>query len=98
MNHQQQIVPGITVEHSGQATIDPALHDILLDLALALEGPTGLPVDIQHIVAAIVLAARQNELNADQPLIGNDPNLIAILMPHVKSVFKLYGGNLGDDD
>ena len=94
----RHIVPGITISPSGQATIDPSLHEILFDLALDLEGPTDLPVDIQHVVAAIVLAARQNELDANTPLAADDQTLIDVLTPHVKSVFKHYGGNVGSDD
>jgi hypothetical protein len=42
-NHQ--IVPGIVVTSSGQATVDPSLADVLFDLAIKLEEPTSLPVD-----------------------------------------------------
>jgi len=59
---QQQIVPGISVFSSGQATVDPSLAEVLFDLALQLEGPTDLPVDVEHVVAAIVFAARKGEL------------------------------------
>ncbi len=65
---QQQIVPGISVSSSGQASVDPSLADVLFDLALQLEGPTDLPVDVEHVLAAIVLAARNGELAPDKPL------------------------------
>ncbi len=97
MNKQRQIVPGITVSQSGQATIDPSLKDILFDLALNLEAPTGLPVDIEHVVAAIVLATRADELDANTPIVADDKTMISVLTPHVKSVFARYGGNVGDD-
>lgn len=51
---QLQIVPGISVSSSGQASVDPSLADVLFDLALQLEGPTNLPVDVEHVRAAIV--------------------------------------------
>jgi hypothetical protein len=95
---QQQIVPGISVSSSGQASVDPSLADVLFDLALQLEGPTELPVDVEHVLAAIVLAARNGELAPDKPLTSNDPALADILTVHVKTVFAKYGGNVGTDN
>ena len=95
---QQQIVPGISVSSSGQASVDPSLADVLFDLALQLEGPTDLPVDVEHVLAAIVLAARNGELAPDKPLSSNDPALAGILAINVRSVFAKYDGNVGMDD
>jgi len=97
-NSQQQIVPGISVSSSGQATVDPALADVLFDLAIELEGPTKLPVDVEHVLAAIVLAARKGELAPDTPLTSNNPALVEVLVRHVKAVFEQFGGNVGMDD
>ena len=82
-NSQQQIVPGISVSSSGQATVDPALADVLFDLAIELEGPTNLPVDVEHVLAAIVLAARKGELAPDTSLTSNNPALVEVLVGHV---------------
>ena len=95
---QQQIVPGISVSSSGQASVDPSLAIVLFDLALQLEEPTDLPVDIEHVLAAIVLAARNGELAPDKPLSSNDPSLAGILEAHVRTIFADYGGNVGTDD
>jgi hypothetical protein len=95
---QQQIVPGISVSASGQASVDPSLADVLFDLALQLEAPTVLPVDVEHVLAAIVLAARNGELAPDKPLTSNDPALADILAVHVKTIFAKYGGNVVMDD
>lgn len=94
----QQIVPGISVTSSGQATVDPSLTDVLFDLAIKLEEPTNLPVDVQHVLAAIVLAARNGELDADTPLSSDDPALAEVLVNHVKAVFEQFGGEVGRDD
>lgn len=94
----QQIVPGISVTSTGQATVDPSLADVLFDLAIKLEVPTNLPVDVEHVLAAIVLAARNGELNPDTPLSSDDPALAEILVGHVKSVFADYDGEVGMGD
>lgn len=95
---QQQIVPGISVTSTGQATVDPSLADVLFELAIKLEGPTNLPVDVEHVLAAIVLAARNGELDANTPLSSDDPTLVEVLVDHVNAVFANYGGKVGMDD
>jgi len=97
-NDDQQIVPGISITSSGQATVDPSLTDVLFDLAIKLEEPTNLPVDVEHVLAAIVLAARQGNLDPNKPLSSDDPALAEVLADHVKRVFADYDGNVGMDD
>ena len=97
-NDDQQIVPGISVTSSGQATVDPSLADVLFDLAIKLEEPTNLPVDVEHVLAAIVLASRKGELDPNTPLSSDDPALAKVLTSHVKRVFAVYGGKVGKDD
>ena len=94
----QQIVPGISVTSSGQATVDPSLADVLFDLAIKIEEPTKLPVDVEHVLAAIVLAARNGELASNTPLSSDDPALAELLAGYVKAVFSKFGGNVGTDD
>ena len=98
MSTEQRIVPGISVTSSGQATVDPALADVLFDLAIKLEEPTNLPVDVEHVLAALVLAARKGELDPNTPLSSGDPALIEVLVSHVKTVFEQFGGNVGRDE
>ena len=95
---EQQVVPGISISSSGQATVDPSLRDVLFDLALKLEEPTNHPVDVQHVLAAIVLAARNGELDPGIQPSSDDQALVAALVPHVKSVFVEYDGEVGEDD
>lgn len=94
----QQIVPGISVTSSGQATVDPSLTEVLFDLALKLEKPTNLPVDVEHVLAAIVLAARKGGLDPNTPLSSDDPAQVEVLVGHVKTVFEQFGGEVGRDD
>jgi hypothetical protein len=92
MSTEHQIVPGISITASGQATVSPPLTEVLFDLAIKLEEPTNLPVDVEHVLAALVLASRKEELSAD------DPALVDILVRHVKTVFAAYNGTVGTDD
>ena len=94
----QQIVPGLSVSATGQATVDPSIADVLFDLAIKLEETTALPVDVQHVVAALVLTARNGELDPRAPLSSDDLVLSAVLAAQLKTVFAVYGGNVGKDD
>lgn len=94
----QQIVPGISVAPTGQATIDHSVSDLLFDLAIKLEEPTNLPVDVEHVLAAIVFASRKGELDPNTPLSSDDPVLFEVLMRHVKTVFEQFGGKVGREE
>ena len=94
----EQIVPGISISPSGQATVDSSLANVLFELAIKLEEPTQLPVDVEHILAAIIMAARQGELDPNTRLSSEDPALAAVLVNHVKRVFAEYDGKVGMDD
>ena len=98
MKQDRQIVPGITVASTGQATVDSSVANVLIELALKLEEPTNLPVDVEHVLAAIVLAARNGELDSNASLSPDDPALTDCLEVHVKAVFSQFGGNVGADD
>jgi hypothetical protein len=95
---EQQIAPGISVSASGQATVDPSLTNVLFDLAIKLEETTQLPVDVQHILAAIVLAARRGQIDPSTTLSADNPALASVLVPHVKAVFSQFDGKVGVDD
>jgi len=95
---EQQVVPGISISVSGQATVDPSLADVLFDLAIKLEGPTNHLVDVQHVLAAIILAARNAEIDSYTKLSSDDQALVAVLTPHVKSLFADFDGKLGRED
>jgi hypothetical protein len=95
---EQQIVPGISVSASGQATVDPSLTDVLFDLAIKIEETAHLPVDVQHVLAAVVLAARSGDIDSDTKLSSDDQAVINVLTPYVKSVFADYDEKVGKDD
>lgn len=92
------ILPGISSDAAGQVTVDKRMGELLLDLALQLEDTVSAPVDVEHVLAAIVLAAREGDLSDEKPLTKEDPNLRDVLRRHLKTVFEQYGGELGRND
>jgi len=93
-----QIVPGVSVSTAGQATVDSSIADVLFDLAIKLEEMTKFHVDVQHVVAALVLSARDGKLDSQTPLSSGNPMLATVLAAQLKSVFGVYGGKVGTDD
>lgn len=96
--NDQQIVVGITVSNSGQATVAPSLSNVLFDYALTLEEATDLPVDVEHVLAALVLASRKGDLPSNTVLTPQDSSIPQQLIPHIRMVFQVFGGEVGNDD
>ncbi len=92
------VIPGIELNHAGQASVDPAMGHQLISLAIDLESYTSRPVDVQHVLAAIILAASNGDLIAGQPLPAPDPTCMRMLASHVESIFQQTGGRVSEDD
>ena len=92
------IVKGVRMTPDGEVTIDPKLEDALCDLAIAMQGPDDLPVDVEHVVAALIFASRKGEIPPDYELRPRDRTLKAILRPHVRMIFSRYGGQVTEED
>ena len=97
-NQDQQIVPGISLSTSGQATVDPALTEVLIDIAIKIDDMSKFPVDVEHVLAAIVMAARSESIAADTELSSDNEPLISALARNVETVFEKFGGKVGKDD
>ena len=97
-NQDQQIVPGISLSTSGQATVDPALTEVLIDIAIKIDDMSKFPVDVEHVLAAIVMAARSGSIAADTELSSDNEPLISALAQNVETVFEKFGGKVGKDD
>ena len=89
----RQIVPGITISKKNEATVAPELADVLFDLGLKLEEKTDLPVDVQHVLAAIVMSAQAGEIDSEEPVIATDDELVSKLSRFVRVLFEQLGGS-----
>jgi hypothetical protein len=92
------IVKGIRMTSEGEVTVDPDVDDALFDLAIALQAPDDTPVDVEHIVAALILASRNGQVPPDYELRERDKPLQAILRPHVRMIFQKYGGQVAEEE
>ena len=98
-DHQdQQLVPGISLSTSGQATVDPALTEVLIDIAIKIDDSSRFPVDVEHVLAAIVLAVRSGSIGTDTDISSDNDTLMSALAEKVEIVFEKFGGKVGRDD
>ncbi len=97
-NPSQQIIRGISLSSSGQATVDPQLTDALIDIAIKIDDDSKFPVDVEHVLAAIVLATRTGDIDSATDLANADAKFVSILASHVETVFQKFGGKVGADD
>ena len=93
-----QVAEGVLISADGEVSVDEGLTDVLLDLAETLEDRTGRPVDVEHVVAAVVLANRAGNIGSEKRLRTGDDLLLMALAPHVEAVFAKYGGRVAEGD
>ena len=91
------VAEGVTISRGGEVSVDEGLTEILLDLAETLEDRTGRPVDVEHVVAAVVLANRAGKIGSDRRLRTGDDLLLMALAPQIEAVFERYGGLVAED-
>lgn len=97
-DQDQQLVPGISLSTSGQATVDPALTEVLIDIAIKIDDSSRFPVDVEHILAAIVLAVRSGSIGTDTEISSDNDTLMSALAEKVETVFEKFGGKVGRED
>ncbi|MDG1874044.1 MAG: hypothetical protein P8J27_09035 [Mariniblastus sp.] len=97
MKNLKQVAPGIRISKKGEATIDPKVANVLFDLAIKLEEPTDLPVDVEHVMAAVVMLSREGRWDPQVALDANDEDLVRLLLPKVKMIFSQFGGKIGEE-
>ncbi len=97
-DNQNHVADGIYLSSQGEATVSQEAADSLFEIALAMEPASRHPVDVQHVLAAIVLASRAGQISPSRKLSASDAALQQILTPHIETVFEKFGGKVGEDD
>jgi len=89
-----QIVPGVRISPSGEVTTSPEVHDVLCELAIGLEDDCDLPVDVEHVLAALVMAVNSGQITDNRELSSSDSELRALLVPHLRMIFEEFDGQI----
>lgn len=95
---RRQIIPGIELDESGRASVDSATGRNLITLAIELESYTSHPVDVQHVLAAIIIATDTGHVFTRDSLKTPEPSIMRLLASHVESIFKRTGGRVSEED
>ena len=90
LNMERVIAVGICLNESGEVSVDGPAGRALFDLAIALEDATPHPLDIQHVLAAIVLAERDALVGPSTRLTADNLSLKRIICDYLPLVFKQY--------
>ncbi len=91
-----QLAPGLTLSADGEVTVAPDMSESLFDVAIRLEDATELPVDVQHVVAALLLAVRSGTWDSSAKLSADDAGQMTQLSEYVRTVFEAYGSDVGE--
>jgi len=94
----RQIIPGIELDDAGRASVDASMGRQLILLAIELESYTSRPVDVQHVLAAIIMAAASGEPVTGESLQKPEPLFMRLLAAHIEQIFQRTGGRVSEDD
>lgn len=94
----RQILPGIRLDDTGRASVDAPMGRQLISLAIELEAYTERPADVQHVVAAIILAVGNGELDDRESLERPEPRVLRLLASYIETIFQRTGGRVSEDD
>ena len=97
MAKTKQVVQGVAIDRRSQVHVDPELNDLLFDVAVALQDDK-YAVDVQHVVAALVMASRSGEIEPQTTLQLVFDQQRDVLSKYVRVIFEQYQGRVGEDD
>ena len=94
---KRMIAQGISADDSGQVSVDADAGRLLIDLAIDLEDAMPQTIDVQHVLAAIVLAAGDG-LIGDQTCMSRDNQTLRNrVIQYLPVVLERYGDQLGSE-
>lgn len=96
-NVSRLIAQGIRLDEAGQVSVDADVGRVLFDLAIELENVVPHPVDVQHVLAAIVLAERDGHVNDQTAISSSNEMLRGWVQTYLPVVIEQYGDQLGAD-
>jgi hypothetical protein len=94
---ERMITQGISADDSGHVSVDADAGRLLIELAIDLEASVTEPVDVQHVLAAIVLAARDGLVD-DQTRMSRDNDVLRnSVIRYLPVVLERFGDQLGSE-
>ena len=93
----EQIVAGVTIDRQGLVSVEEGFQQTLCDIALALQECTPHAVDVEHVLAALVMSVRDGKLPRNIDLNSNGSEQTRILSRYVNVLFERYAGEINGE-
>lgn len=93
----EQIVVGVTIDRQGVVSVEEGFQQTLCDVALAIQECTPHAVDVEHVLAALVMAVRDGKLLRNSELKSSDGEQNSILSRYVNVLFERYAGEINGE-
>ena len=94
---ERMIAQGISADDSGQVSVDADAGRLLIELAIDLEASVTEPVDVQHVLAAIVLAASDGLVDDQTRMSRDNDALRNSVIRYLPVVLERFGDQLGSE-
>ena len=94
----EQIVEGVTIDRLGTVVVSEGYQQTLRDTAIALQEGVSYPVDVEHVLAALVMAARDGKIPRTDSLDSENQEHIRTLSRYIEILFQQYGGKVTGED
>ena len=90
----EHIVEGVTIDRQGTVVVGKGFQQTLCDIALDLQEQTPHAVDVEHVLAALVMAVRDGKIprNSGFSSVNEDQN--KILSRYIEVLFERYAGKI----
>ena len=93
----EEIVNGVTIDRQGTVVVGEGMQQVLCELALTLQDQTPHAVDVEHVLAAVVMAVRDGQLARNSSLDSFCKPELDILQRYVDVLFQRYGANITEE-
>ena len=93
----EEIVGGVTIDRKGTVVVAEGMQQVLCDLALQLQDQTPHAVDVEHVVAALVMAVRDGKLKRNSCLDEFRESEIDTLQRYIDVLFQRYGADIATE-
>ena len=94
----EQIVVGVTIDQLGTVVVSEGYQQTLCDTAIELQEGSPYAVDVEHLLAALVMAVRDGKIPRNDPLDRHNPEQLRILSRYIDILFQKYGGKVNPED
>ena len=94
----EQIVEGVTIDRQGTVVVAEGFQKTLCDIALDLQERTPHAVDVEHVLAALVMAVRDGKIPRNSSFSSGDGAQNEILSRYIEVLFTRYGGKINGEN